>query len=181
MSIPESLRLLPTGPDPDTLEAAYGDDRWDARQLGVPARHGRETFSIGGIPQLWLREATKRWCRWRLATGSSYGTIAACTLAMQRFAAYLAARSPDPATIIVIDRHLIDGYVSWLTSTHLSANTRGLSLICMRAFLDRNRRPHWLPDVADDAADLALTAVPIDPSTARRWGLVDEVLATPGS
>jgi integrase len=151
MSINEPLRLVPSRPDPDTLEAAFAADRWDARQLGVPAHRGRESVNFGGIPQLWLREATKRWCRWRLATGSSYGTIAASALAMQRFAAYLAARSPDPATPVIVDRHLIDGYIAWLTCTHLSANTRGLSLICLRAFLDHNRRHHWLDDVTTDA------------------------------
>jgi integrase len=153
--IPQPLRVVPDPDDRavdyDALEAVFAADRWDARDLGVPAHRGRETTSFAGIVQPWLRDATKWWCRWRLATGSAYGTITASALAMARFSSYLAAHNPDRRPVL-IDRRLIEGYIVWLTGTHLAANSRSLALICLRAFLDHNRRHHWLPDITPDAA-----------------------------
>jgi integrase len=152
MSITEPLRVVAGGPDPDALDAAFAADGWDARQLGVPAARGREVVRFTRIPQPWLRDATKQWCRWRLATGTTFSTIITSTAAMSRFSAYLAARCPDPTAPVRIDRSLLDGYIAWLTCTQRAASTRGLLLICLRAFLDHNRRHHWLPDVTPDAA-----------------------------
>jgi site-specific recombinase XerD len=150
----QPLRVVPDSPelsDFEAMEAAFAADRWDARDLGVSAPRGREVTTFAAIVQPWLRDATKQWCRWRLATGSAYGTISASALAMSRLSAYLAARCPT-AGPVVIDRRLIEGYISWLTGTHLAANSRALALICLRAFLDHNRRHGWLPDVAADSA-----------------------------
>jgi integrase len=154
ITIPQPLHAVAAGHDIadfDAWEAAFAADRWDARTLGVPVARGREMTTFEAIVQPWLRDATKRWCRWRLATGSAYGTITASALSMARLSAYLAARCPT-AGPVVIDRRLIEGYISWLAGTHLSANSRALALICLRAFLDHNRRHGWLPDVAADAA-----------------------------
>jgi integrase len=151
MSITESLSIVADGHDRHPLETAFAADHWDAREIRVPAPRGRESATFAGIAQPWLRDATKRWCRWRLATGSAFGTVTASTLALSRFSAYLAARSSN-ARPADIDRPLIEGYIAWLAGTHLAANSRALSLICLRAFLDHNRRHGWLPDISSEAA-----------------------------
>ena len=48
-------------------DVEYPRDTWRLRNLGIsdPIAHVR----FGGIPQPWLKDLAKRWCRWRLATG----------------------------------------------------------------------------------------------------------------
>ena len=69
----------------------YPRDTWRLRNLGIddPIAHVR----FGGIPQPWLKELAKRWCRWRLATGLSAGIPARGARVLTRFAAWLAG--PD--------------------------------------------------------------------------------------
>ena len=50
------------------LDGEYASDHWHAARLGVPARRGRGTVRFDTITQGWLREAVKRWSRFRLAT-----------------------------------------------------------------------------------------------------------------
>jgi hypothetical protein len=38
---------------------------------------------------------------------------------------------------------LIERYIAWLRAAGLAANSRALALICLRAFLEHNRRHHW--------------------------------------
>ena len=94
---------------PTTARRAAGHDLadsmpWRRRSpltAGMPASSAcpptaaERSTTFEAIVQPWLRDATKRWCRWRLATGSAYGTISASALAMSRLSAYLAARCPD--------------------------------------------------------------------------------------
>jgi integrase len=138
-------------PDPAQLEALYAADGWDATTLGVPALRGRRHVSFTGIVQPWLREATKQWCRWRLVTGLSFGTITVSADTIRRFSAFLAARQPG-ALPEDMTRNCLEAYQSWLLATGLSAKTRSHSLIFLRSFLEHNRRFAWLPDIPVDAA-----------------------------
>ena len=77
---------------------------------GIPARHlaaaqprhrpaRSRTVRFGGIPQPWLKDLAKRWCRWRLATGLSAGLPARGARVLARFGSWLACqpeRSPAP-------------------------------------------------------------------------------------
>lgn len=133
------------------LEAAYAADRWEAERLGVPARRGRDRVNFAGISQPWLRDAVKRWARWRLATGCSFMTIAAGALALSRFSTFLAQADPD-ADETAITRPLIEAYLAWLAGSPLAPNTRSVSMIFLRGFLEDNRRFLWLPAVPSQAA-----------------------------
>jgi hypothetical protein len=146
-----SPRVVAPRLDPAQVEAAYAADGWDATTLGVAALRGRQHVSFSAIALRWLREATKQWCRWRLATGLSFGTTAASVLVINRFSAFLAARQPD-ATPGAVTRRCLEAYQSWLLGNGLSASTRAVSLICLRVFLDHNRRFCWLADIPADAA-----------------------------
>ena len=74
------------------VEAEYAKDTWDAARLGMPARRGRTTARFGVIRQLWLREAIKRWSRFRLASGYSFTTIDSGAQSLARFSLFLAER-----------------------------------------------------------------------------------------
>jgi integrase len=133
------------------LEAAYAGDLWEAERLGVPARRGRDRAVFSRICQPWLNQAVKRWARWRLAVGCSFMTIATGAVAFSRFSSFLAEASPG-ADEVAIDRPLLEAYMTWLGGSGLAANTRALSLIFLRNFLEENRRFLWLPKVPAQAA-----------------------------
>ena len=52
-------------------DVEYPRDTWRLRNLGIIDPIANVRF--GGIPQPWLKDLAKRWCRWRMATGSSPG------------------------------------------------------------------------------------------------------------
>ena len=135
------------GLDPAEVDAEYAADRWRAERLGFDALAGREVLLFDRIIQPWLRDAAKAWCRWRLATGLAWGSANAFALAISRFAQFLAACEPDATNGAVITRPLLERYIIWLASTRLAANSRSLSLISLRGFLEHNRRHRWLPEV----------------------------------
>ena len=146
------LRVLDGAVDATEIEAAYAADRWEATRLGVPAARGRQQVRFDAISQPWLRQAVKDWCRWRLATGCTFSTIGAFSLALSRFSAFLAATAPDAADAAIVTRSLVERYLSWLVATGRAPNTRSLSVIALRAFLEHNRRHQWLPELPTEAA-----------------------------
>ncbi len=146
------LQVVAGDIDPATIEAEYASDRWDAERLGIDAIRGRHVTRFDSILQPWLRQAAKDWCRWRLATGLAFNSISAFALAMGRFAQFLLAVEPDAADGTVITRAAIERYMTWLRASGLAANTRALSLISLRGFLEHNRRHCWLPEIPPDAA-----------------------------
>ena len=78
-------------------------------------------------------------------------TIATGALAFSRFSSFLAEAHPG-ADEDAIDRPLLEAYMAWLGGSGLAANTRALSLIFIRNFLEENRRFLWLPKVPAQAA-----------------------------
>lgn len=146
------LQVVAGDVDPVAVDAAYAADHWQAERLGIDAMRGRGSARFDTISQPWLRQPTKDWCRWRLATGLAFTSISVFALAMGRFSAFVLAAEPDAADGTVITRALIERYMAWLQASGLAPNSRGLSLICLRGFLEHNRRHNWLPDVPPDAA-----------------------------
>ena len=71
---------------------------------------------------------SKRWSRFRLATGCAFATICAGALALSRFSAFLAERHPGIADETGITRPVLEDYLSWLLAQGYSAATRALSL-----------------------------------------------------
>ena len=57
------------------VEVEYARDTWDAAVLGIEARRGRNLAHFEVIEQAWLREAIKRWSRFRLGAGYTFTTI----------------------------------------------------------------------------------------------------------
>ena len=133
------------------IDGEYASDHWDACRLGVPARRGRGAARFDTITQDWLREAVKRWSRFRLATGCAFATINAGALAMSRFSAFLTENHPGVTGEAGITRPLLEDYLSWLLAKRYSAGTRALSLSMLRVFTDACHRHGWLPGLAPGA------------------------------
>ena len=80
------------------IEAEYASDIWHAARLGIRARRGRETARFEVIRQLWLREAIKRWCRFRLAAGYAFSTIDSGAQSLARFSLFSSSTPKSTAS-----------------------------------------------------------------------------------
>ena len=125
------------------VDGEYAGDYWNAQRLGVPALRGRQAARFDTITQDWLRDAAKRWSRFRLATGCAFATISAGALALSRFSAFLAEGHPGIAGEAGITRPVLEDYLSWLLAQGYSASTRALSLSMLRVFSDACHRHGW--------------------------------------
>jgi integrase len=93
-------------------DVEYPRDTWRLRNLGIndPIAHVR----FGGIPQPWLKDLAKRWCRWRLATGLSAGLPARGARVLAHFGSWLAGQDENAAGIKGITRPLLERYLAAL-------------------------------------------------------------------
>jgi len=124
----------------EAIEAEYASDDWVAARLGVPARRGHGIAHFGGIRQQWLREAAKRWSRFRLSTGCAFITVRGGTTALGRFSLFLTERPPSVCHPSGITRDLLVDHLSWMASSTWAISTRSNSLTNLKVFLDWGRR-----------------------------------------
>lgn len=126
------------------VEAEYERDTWDAVVLGIDARRGRTIARFEVIEQLWLRDAIKRWSRFRLGAGYTFTTIDAGTQALARWSLFLRER-PDVEGPADITRELLQSFLSWMASSHWASNTRAHTLTFTKVFLEWGHRHGTLP------------------------------------
>jgi len=118
-------------------------DIWDVRKMGAnltPADVGH-SLNFTRISQPWLRQATKRYLRYRLSLYS----LSSCrwTLnALDNFSAFL-EQHPQQVQPSVIDRFLITEYLSYLATVQPGARARQQSLTQLRLFLETCAREGW--------------------------------------
>jgi integrase len=131
-------------------EDEYAKDTWDAFRLGVPARRGRNIARFGVIEQVWLREAIKRWSRFRLGAGYAFSTIDSGAQSLARFSGFL-TEHPEVRDQRDITRELLETFLSWMASTRWSANTRSHTLTFVKVLLDWEHRHKSLPGLPANA------------------------------
>ena len=102
------------------------------------------------IDQVWLREAIKRWSRFRLGAGYTFTTIDAGAQALARWSLFLAER-PEVAGPADITRELLQSFLSWMASSHWAINTRSHTLTFTKVFLEWGHRHDTLPGLPADA------------------------------
>ena len=130
-------------PDPDVI---FASDVWDARRLKIPTVGGVEArLRFGQVAPGWLKEASKRWARFRLSTGKAFGTVGADLRALIWFATFLNSASSELRGPYELTRPLLEDYLSWLATCDLHTHTRLGYLVGLRTFLDHCRRHGWLP------------------------------------
>jgi integrase len=122
------------------VEDAYGVDTWHAAQLGIAVRRGYGSVRFTGIEQDWLRAAAKRWCRFRLATGSAFNTIITSVSGLIKFSRFLTEARPDVVDISGVTRTVLEHYLSWMASSPWAINTRSNTLTMLRGFLEWGHR-----------------------------------------
>ncbi|MEV8632644.1 tyrosine-type recombinase/integrase [Streptosporangium sp. NPDC051023] len=126
--------------DGDPWADQYPRDVWDLRHLGFQnedARHMR--FSL--IPQPWLRELAKRWCRLRLSKGLAPVTVARDLVNCTAFATHLAAAvpgaQPEDLTRSRLEAWMAALQVEWPTPG------RGQRIVSLSIFLKDIHRHEW--------------------------------------
>ena len=132
------------------VEAEYARDIWDAAVLGISARRGRSHVHFEVIEQLWLREAIKRWSRFRLGAGYTFSTIDSGAQSMARWSLFLRGR-PEVAGPADITRELLESFLSWMASSSWSFNTRSHTLTFTKVFLEWGHRHNTLTGLPVDA------------------------------
>ena len=146
-----TLNLTVVAARDTTLEGEWAGDHWDAARLGIPVRRGRGRARFDTITQGWLREAVKRWSRFRLATGCAFATISAGALALSRLSRFLAEGDCEVVDEAGITRPVLEDYMAWLLTQGYSPSTRALSLSMIRVFFDACHRHGWLPQLGAGA------------------------------
>jgi integrase len=124
-------------------DVEYPRDTWRLRNLGVagPAAHVR----FGGIPQPWLKDLAKRWCRQRLTAGASSGTPARGARAAARLGTWLASPAAGVTAITGIDRPLLERYLADLHAEFGGRKLHQEHVEHLNSFLTAVRQHEWAP------------------------------------
>ncbi len=131
-------------------DAEYPKNIWQLKRLGYPALR-TATLRFDRIEPEWLRGLAKRWCRWRLSTGTSEGAVASNLFAVTRFCKFLQeACQPMPGPW-ALDRQLIERYLAWLAVNCPDPNSRRKDLGGFAAFLRTLQQHRWAPDLSPGA------------------------------
>ncbi|MFD8532266.1 tyrosine-type recombinase/integrase [Streptosporangium canum] len=140
------LEALLIGDDPWTDQ--YPRDTWDLRHLG----HGNNEvryMRFGLIPQPWLRELAKRWCRLRLSKGLASTTVARDLVNCTAFAEYFAKTNPDAKPEDLI-RSRIEAWLAALPADW-SHSGRSARIVSLSGFLKDIHRHEWEPRLPSGA------------------------------
>ncbi len=133
------------------VEAEYAEDTWHAGRLGVAARRGRDTVRFGVIRQPWLREAIKRWSRFRLAAGYSFTTIDSGAQSLGRLSLFL-AEHPEVDGFAGVTREVLEQFLVWIAAKpEWSTNTRHHTITFVKVLLDWGHRHDALPGLPANA------------------------------
>jgi integrase len=119
-------------------EAEYPRDVWHMRRLGFD---GGRTLRFDGIPQPWLRELTKRWTRWRLASGLGLEAAARPVRVITRFALFLATAGIEQIT--EIDRPVLERYLADLHTEMAGRPRHGSHIGLLSSFFAAIRQHRW--------------------------------------
>jgi integrase len=124
-------------------DVEYPRDTWRLRNLGIDDQVAHVRF--GGIPQPWLRDLAKRWCRWRLATGTSAGMPARGARVITRFATWLASPGVSVTSVTGIDRPLLERYLAGLHAEFGGRKLHQEHVEHLNGFLTAIRQHAWAP------------------------------------
>lgn len=133
------------------IDAEYACDVWQAKRLGIVQARSPHQIRFDEITQPWLRDAAKRWARLRLGSGKAFGSVQVDCRSLVWFSRYLTTRSGVDASPSSVSRELLEGYLVFITGSHLQAHTSSTYITCLRGFLDACRRHDWTGGLAATA------------------------------
>jgi site-specific recombinase XerD len=128
-----------------TRKDEFARDTWRLRRVGVTGPGAGWLIHFEPISQPWLREAAKRFLRWRLNTGHSPSGIQRDGLTLTRVAQALTDVAGPDAGIAQFTRPVIERLLGLLVEEGLVANGRSMVLSSVRVLLQLARQHDWLP------------------------------------
>ncbi|GAB1645310.1 tyrosine-type recombinase/integrase [Krasilnikovia sp. MM14-A1259] len=140
------LRLHSLLVSDDPWADQYPRDRWDLFIVNIRTPQTRY-LHFEGIPQAWLKTATKRWARGRLSRGVSSAQVKINIQSVAVFAAWLPATGP--ASQVTRDR--IEDWLAALNAVQPSDYSRARTIRSVGMFLRDAHRHGWLPDLPRSA------------------------------
>jgi hypothetical protein len=93
-------------------DSEYQRDVWLLRRIGVSAGHGAR-LDFTPVQPRWLRELTKRWCRWRISCGIGLGQLRKDLIAMIRLSRLTPELAASTGPIASIGRRWRPTWLSW--------------------------------------------------------------------
>ncbi len=123
-------------------DVEYPRDTWRLRNLGIIDPIANVRF--GGIPQPWLKELAKRWCRWRLSIGLSPGSPARSARVLAHFGTWLAGQG-EGAGIEAVTRPLLERYLAALHAEFGGRKLQQEHVENLNGFLTAVRQHEWAP------------------------------------
>ncbi|WP_327101541.1 site-specific integrase [Nocardia vinacea] len=136
--------------DADPWADQYPRDTWDLKHVGLNTSDVRY-LRFGDITQPWLRELTKRWCRWRLSRELSPSTVAINVRGCVRLSEYLShAVGPDTRPD-QLTRMRLEGWLADLQTKLPDASSRGAVIASISALLKDAHRHDWQPGLPRNA------------------------------
>jgi len=95
------------------------------------------------VSQPWLRVLAKRWCRLRLSSGLTVGTVVSDVTALTRFSMFLAHHAPDVTTLADLDRSLLERYLAWVSTQTFGDGAKDDCITTLGAFFQAIRQHGW--------------------------------------
>ena len=103
----------------------------------------RNHLRFDRLSQPWLRTLAKRWCRLRLSSGLSVGTVVSDVAALRRFSSFLAQASPVIEALAQVDRELLERYLAWLSSLPVGQVVKEDGVTTVGTFFQAIRQHRW--------------------------------------
>lgn len=122
-------------------DSEYQRDVWLLRRIGVTAGHGAR-LDFTPIQPHWLRQLTKRWCRWRISCGIGLGQLRKDLIAMIRLSR-LTPGLAGSATVAVLERAALEAYLAALVIEVPHTKTRSSDISSVTGFLRAVRQHRW--------------------------------------
>ena len=134
------LEALLIGQDPWADQ--YPRDTWDLHHLGL-ANQDVRYLRFGAIPQPWLRELVKRWCRWRLGRGIVPATAAIDVAGCVSLARHLGRTAGPDAPAAALTRAVIESWLAVLQTQRPRPEGRRHHIHSVGGFLKDVHRHGW--------------------------------------
>lgn len=149
-------------------DSEFRRDLWRAAAWGVPATQQPQRIRFDPISQPWLRQAAKRYARFRIGSGKAFGTVDIDVRALRWLSRFLTEHHPGIADESGLSRSVVEAYIPWLGSQAIGANPLNTYLVALRGFLEACRRHGWLP-LLDSRTAVYLDELPSRPRPLPRF------------